>query len=176
MTRFLTKYMGSQALRSALMVVALMSLMTATVDAREFRRTAPIITPTSAPPGLNPVDKIQPVDRRVIEDAIQKLMDAWNTGGLENLLSDNFFDKARLLDAIAEDVPRDARIRILAVEGVQTLQQFVGPEDGDGFLLISVVTAIVRTQVEFDDPVLGFRRLEGRGEYVFEITMRAQLQ
>ena len=152
------------------------ALEAAAANAAQFRGSNRIQRPGAepeAPAGATRVEKPEPVPRNLIEEAVRELMGAWNTEKLERLLADSFFDRSRLLDAIVEDAPRDATIRILSVQNVQTLTQFTKPEGEDSTLVISTVSAVVRTQVEFNDPTSGFRRLEGTGEYLFEITMRA---
>jgi hypothetical protein len=161
-----------------LLAVAVLAcaLVTPAADAAQFRGSNRIERPGAepeAPAGATRVEKPEPVPRKLIEDAVRELMGAWNTEKLERLLADSFFDRSRLLDAIVEDAPRDATIRILSIQNVQTLTQFTRPEGEGSTLVISTVSAVVRTQVEFNDPTSGFRRLEGTGEYLFEITMRA---
>jgi hypothetical protein len=63
-------------------------------------------------------------------------------------------------------VPRDAVLRVLGVQGVQTLEQYVQADDSGQAMLVSRVSATVRTQVEFDDPAAGFQRREGTNEIV----------
>ena len=152
------------------------ALVSPAAEGAQFRGSNRIERPGAepeAPAGAKRVEKPEPVPKQLIEDAVRELMAAWNTEKLERLLADSFFDRSRLLDTIVEDAPRDATIRILSIQNVQTLTQFTRPEGEDSTLVISTVSAVVRTQVEYNDPTSGFRRLEGTGEYLFEITMRA---
>jgi hypothetical protein len=141
-------------------------------QAEQFRNFNTIRTPAALPPGTVPVEQVEPIDPSLIEQAVRDLMAAWNSGGLERMLSNDFFNKSRLLDAIAEDVPRNATIRILGIQAVQTLSQLERPEGPGTTIVISTVSATVRTQVEFEDPSTGFNRLEGLADYIFDITMR----
>jgi len=133
--------------------------------AQEFRNLKPIPTPAVAPKGAVPVAEVQAVDPQMARSVAQKVLKAWNSGGLDKYLSDDFYDKSRLTDAMTEKVPRDANVRVLSVRGVQTLQQF-----RKGNEIISTVSVTADTQVEFNDVNKGFRRLEGENEYILRIT------
>lgn len=141
------------------------------VEASGLRRINPINTPggSQAPAGFVQTQQQFKVERAVVVKAVHDLMDSWNTMGLEEYLSNSFFDKHRLLDDIDVFVPRHATIRVLSIQGIQTLQQFEKPDGPDKKTVISTVSATVCTQVEFNDPQEGFKRLEGEGEYVFII-------
>jgi len=134
-------------------------------DAQEFRKFNPIPTPGAAPKGATRVAAVQPVDTQMAKSAAEKVLKAWNSGGLDKYLSADFYDKSRLTDAMTEKVPRDANVRVLSVKRVQTLQQF-----RKGNEIISTVSVTADTQIEFNDVNKGFRRLEGENEYILRIT------
>jgi len=73
-------------------------------EAAQFRGFNTIRTPAALPPGTVPVERVVPIDQSLIEQAVRDLMAAWNSGGLERMLANDFFDRSRLLDAI---VPRE---------------------------------------------------------------------
>ena len=140
-------------------------------QAGEFRAFKPISTPGAAPGGAKPVAEVAPIDPGQAREVAEKVFKAWNSGGLEKYLADDFYDKSRLLDAIDEKVPRDAQIRIMSIQGVQTLQQYQRPMGtGEGKEIISTVSVTADTQIEFNDVIKGFRRLEGVNEYILRIT------
>jgi hypothetical protein len=66
-------------------------------------------------------------------------------------------------------LPRDAKLRVLGIESIQTLEQTIDVTPDDQQTRISVVTATVRSQLEFDDPVSGFTRLDGTNEFLLRI-------
>lgn len=134
------------------------------VQARTFRSIQPIARPSAVPDGAVAVDEMQPVPRHQVEQAVQAVARAWNSGELDPLLADSFVNKSRLLDTIAEVVPRDARLTILGIQAVSTLEQY-RQEDK----VVSRVSAVVRSQIEFNDPITGFQRLEGTGEWYFQV-------
>lgn len=157
---------------SAAVVLAMFAA--AATDAREFRVINPIVTPERIPQNAERIDRLRPVNRKLVEQAVRAMAEAWNSGRLDPILDpDRFYNKDRLLDTIAEVVPRDARLTVLSVGGVTTLEQYFQPRKGYKHQ-ISVVAAIVRTQIEFTDPEQGFLRLEGRNEFVFEIAERVR--
>ena len=128
-----------------------------------------------APSGAVKVEKIVPVDRAVVEQAIKKLFAAYrpNSRELENMLADKFRDKSRLLDTITDRVPRDAKLVVVGIQSIRTLTQYMKPDPATGTMLrVSTVTARVRSQLEYNDAVRGFQRLEGTNEYLLEVRQR----
>lgn len=136
--------------------------------AQEVRQFNRIPTPQAAPalpPGARALTVARPVSPRQVEEAVQRVATAWNTPLLGPLLAENFYDKQRLLDSLSVQVPRDAKLRVLGVQGIQTLGQYVQPGE-HGEQLVSRVSVTVRTQIEFNDPGSGLRRLEGDNELI----------
>lgn len=137
-------------------------------QSQEMRRFNRIVTPLAAPtlpPGARAVTSARPVSRAKVESAVQQIAASWNTPLLESLLAENFYDKRRLMDSLSTVVPRDAKLRVLAIQGIQTLNQYM-QAGAQGEQLVSRVSVTLRTQVEFNDPHDGFRRLEGDNEVV----------
>jgi hypothetical protein len=157
--------------RLALPLLALL-LAVAPVHAQETRPFQPIRSPhaLSLPAGAVPVAQVRPVPREVVTQGLQEILRAWNTPKLEQYLSDNFPDRSRLLDTLALRIPRDAVLRVLAVQGMQVLDQYRMPREGGGEDLITRMAVTVRLQVEFTDPALGFQRREGTNEFVLRLV------
>ncbi|OGT01098.1 MAG: hypothetical protein A3F73_12135 [Gallionellales bacterium RIFCSPLOWO2_12_FULL_59_22] len=137
---------------------------------RQLKRiaTPQLSTPQATqalPPGARAAASARPVSRAKVEAAVKQIASAWNTQQLEPLLAKNFYDKRRLMDSLGTIVPRDAKLRVLGIQGVQTLNQYV-QAGARGEQLVSRVSATLRTQVEFNDPSSGFRRLEGDNEVI----------
>lgn len=157
--------------------MAFLALSTDHVFSQEFRALRPIATPETAPlpAGAQPVDgAFVPVDRRAVEEATRDLLAKWNTPEFGDALAETFFDRTRLQDALDTAVPRDARLGLLSVQGVQTLDQQVVP-DPTGLpidTVVSTVSATVRLQAEFNDPSRGFQRREGVNELILRVTQR----
>ena len=135
--------------------------------AREFRVLNAIPAPARLPEGAAAVQEIKPVDRRIIEATVRKLAASWNTQDLEKYLGDDFYDKQRLSDNILNFIQRDGKLRVLGVQGQQTLQQYK-----EGGKLVSRVSVVVNTQIEFNHPTAGFQRFPGRTELVFKVKQR----
>jgi hypothetical protein len=103
---------------------------------------------------------------------IQKIFDAWNSGRIEDYLSSSMYDRARFLDALDSRVPRDARIRIMAIDSVQPLDDSYQLQEGENFKLIMTtrVSARVKTQIEFNEADGTFRRIEGKNEFIMRLN------
>ena len=149
-----------------LMLLVILAGITLQAQARSFRSIQPIAQPGPVPAGATPITAVQPIDRALVEQAVNDVARAWNSGELSGLLADDFASRSRLLDTIAEVVPRDATLTILGIQAVSTLEQY---RDAEG-TLVSTVSAVVRSQIEYNDPVSGYRRLEGIGEWLFRVT------
>ena len=108
----------------------------------------------------------RPIPASDIEAAVRDIAASWNTPALEPLLAENFYDKSRLLSALAAGVPRDAGLRLVSIQGSQILTQYTmaGPDGRPA--LYSRVSVTVRTQVEYNDPQKGFQRLDGTNDLV----------
>jgi hypothetical protein len=154
------------------------TILLQSATAQEFRSLRPIVTPgvqAPLPPGAQPVlGALIPINRRELEEAVRALLAKWNTPEFESTLAETFYDRTRLSDALNTIAPRDARLRVLSVQGIQTLDQHVLP-DNSGLpidTVVSRVSATVRTQIEFNDPTLGFQRREGVNEFLLRVTQR----
>ena len=148
------------------------------VSGRQFRHITPIAAPASSasalPAGATPVAETRPFTRSEIDPLVRDTLAKWNTAEMADTLAESFFDQNRLLDAVDARVPRDAKLTVQGIQGVQTLQQYnvpgSGGERGD---VVSIVSATVRTQLEFNDPQSGFVRRPGTSEFILEIRTPA---
>jgi hypothetical protein len=139
-------------------------------QAQESRTLNPIARPPAggaAPAAAVAPRSFHPVPPELVRAAVEKLVKAWNTPDLAPLLSERFPDKARLLDTLASQVPRDARLNLLAIQGIQVLEQRASPAaNGIEQEVVSRVSVTFRTQVEYNDPASGFQRREGVNEAI----------
>ena len=156
--------------------IFLLSLTGSPSQARQFRLLTPIASPetqgANLPKGAVAVEQRQPVMRGEVEPLIRDLVAKWNTGEMASTLSDRFYDASRLLDVMDTGVPRDAKLRIQSIQGIQTLQQYLMPADNDRQSLVSIVSATARTQLEFNSST-GLTRLPGTNEFILKITKAA---
>jgi hypothetical protein len=143
-------------------------------ESAEFRAYNLIPTPKVAPEKTRPVAQFQPVDRAVIEGAVQRFVNTWNTTAMDEMLDEMFYDRTRLQDNMSSKVPRDARLRLLSISMIQVLDQFVRPDPSGGSVMHSTISATLRTQIEFNDPALGFQRIEGINDLIFEIAQKLE--
>jgi len=114
---------------------------------------------------------------QLAREAMQRLVSSWNQGDTARFLSPSFVDRDRFITSWDGQVPRDARIRLLSVESAQALDQDNRIEGSPPTALHVSTRVSVRatTQIEFNDPALGFQRREGRNEYFFVIRQRISL-
>jgi len=141
--------------------------------ASEFRAYTPILTPGALPEhnALQVAKVIKPVSNKVMSNVVTGLIRAWNQNGLDKVLSNEFFDRTRLGDAMDNRVRRDAKLTVLSVQSIRTLNQHI-ESDKRGRLMVSLVSVTIRTQIEFNDPANGFQRREGLNEYIFRVKQR----
>ena len=111
----------------------------------------------------------QPIAATEIESAVRQIAASWGKSDLEPLLADNFNDKSRLLGSLAADVPRDAGLRVVSIQGSQILTQYTMADTDGQQSLYSRVSVTVRTQVEYNDAQKGFQRLDGTNDLILLI-------
>lgn len=157
--------------RTLAIAVAAVIGATAAMDAaaQEFRRFQPIARPEAPPPGFERVEPIDPVSGAMAEKAAKEIIASWNGPGLGEYVAEDFVDRDRLMDSMIEDVPRDANIRVLSTRSPQTVQQFRSTAGG-AQQTVSIVSVVAETQIEFQDPNAGFRRLRGENELLLRIV------
>ncbi|GAB5413680.1 MAG: hypothetical protein Cons2KO_12830 [Congregibacter sp.] len=143
-------------------------------DAREFRAIKPINAMAIMPEGAQPPQEFKPVPSELVDQAVEQLMEAWGTPQMQDYLSKDFFDKDRLTDVIDTLVPRDALVRVLSVQGIQTVQQWeeVAPNDPQTMLRVSRVSVVVRTQLEFTNVDGVLETKPGTTEYILKFKQR----
>ena len=157
------------------LVVPVILFLGMSAQAQEFRAIQPIATPVLAPgplaEGSRPVKKIIPLDRRVIEETMQEIARSWNTPDMSQNFAATLQDKDRLMDSMNAYAPVDAQLRLLSIGSYRVLAQEI-KEDDQGTQLISRISVIARTQVEYNDPENGFQRRPGEQEYIIKITQK----
>lgn len=157
-------------------LVCLLVFVSLIANARQFRSAKPIATPASAtfqlPEGARPVDEIVPLSREQVTPALNEVIEAWNGAALEETLSDDFYDASRLNYALDNIAPRNARLEVQSIEGVQTLQQYIedDPDRAGRERLVNRVSVTARTQIEFENAQGAFQRRSGVNEYLLKIT------
>jgi hypothetical protein len=154
--------------------LALVLVFTGVAEARQFRYNAPIATPEDQQASL-PNDAVaiaypRAIPRSEVETEIRKLLAKWNTPQMSETLSEQFYDKDRLIDAIGTKVPKDAVMRVQSIQAIQTLQQYHSPASyGVAGKEVTLVSAIVKTQIEFNGST-GLVKLPSTSEFTLEVT------
>jgi hypothetical protein len=154
-------------------VFVLVTCTVSSVQARQFRNISPIVTPdyqqANLPSGAVNISEPRAIKRSEIEPRLRELIAKWNTPQMPEMLAEQFYDKDRLMDSIGTKVPRDATMRVQSVQAIQTLQQYRTPAStGVAAREVSLVSAIVKTQIEFNGPT-GLVRLPGTSEFTLEV-------
>ncbi len=100
------------------------------------------------------------VSQRRIDYAMRQVVRTWNReyGGAE--LAFGFPQRDRLIDALQSRVPRDATLRLVAIDGWRVLVQAVV-----GNSLKTTVAVTARTRIEFTDATGRRQGREGVNEY-----------
>ena len=152
-------------------IVLCVVVITTGAVAGEFRHKQPIPTPLTTPSGGQGEPVVHPVDRALVEAAVETVFAKYNTPEFRQVLSKDFFNATRLGDAIYEKVPRDAIIRVLAVENIQGLEKrLILSPSGDPAFFTSIVSVTVFAQMEFTNTETGqFVSREGRNESILLI-------
>lgn len=161
---------------STLLSFLLFITISSTLHARNFRNIVKIpVAPVGFIKNNNSLItnrvSFKQIDRRVIEDSIRKIVASWNNNNLSEYLVDNFQDKSLLLNTIRRIVPRDAKLRVLSVQAVSTLEQKKLKLKGSKKRkILSVVIATVKLQLEFNDLLNGFVRLPHTSQFYLQVT------
>ncbi len=154
-------------LRAALALAALAALPAFAQEGRAFNPIARPAARPALPDGAVRTTPPVPVPRDVVELAVNQVAKAWNHRRLDAILAPGFSRRAELIDALETKVPRDATIRLTAIQGWQVLDQY-----RQAGLLVSRVSVTVRTQVEFNDATAGFQARDGVNEFVLTLRHR----
>lgn len=164
--------MTNSALLRLLLGIAV-STCSIDLNARGFRAISPIANPALESRAIESTEPATAIPRAAVASALDGIVSAWNNGQIGDQLSADFYDKTRLIDTLESDVPRDARLQLLSVRAVQTLSQQRTNDPEYGAIIVSQVSAVALTQLEFNDPDSGeFMRLEGENEFLLEIRQR----
>ena len=144
-------------------------------SARSFRQSQTIKTPDKITPSSvtseikgDTLDKSITLNRQIVLDAYKHIFNAWGKPEMNKMISDNFSDKKELMNAIADGVPFDAKLRFISMDSMRVLSQKKVANSKDE--VASIVTAEITTEVTYQDVSLGFQTIRGTGEYTIELV------
>jgi len=138
-----------------------------TQEARIFK---PIATPKKADEGEKKVSSPVLIPEQKINSLVKAMFNSWRRGGdFEKYLSDDFYNKDTLVDAMNYKVPVDAKIRVLSIRNTRVLEQYAKPLPNGHIEVTSTASVTADTQIEFNDVTRGLRKLDGENEYILEI-------
>jgi hypothetical protein len=156
------------------LLLAGLALVPLVAHAQTFRSIQPIPVPDEqtreairqggalrggAIPGL------RQIPREAVEDAVRRIYAAYNTPEFRQYLSERFYDPERLVSAIDEKVPREAKLRLLSINSAQTVSSRRARDEAGRDVTETLVMVVVRAQMEFTN-AQGFQRREGEQELV----------
>ena len=157
-----------------LAIITLLLMITGIVQlsdthARTFREFRQIPKPEALPNNAERVETIEPIGRELVERGVREILAAWNSGQLEGLLAEAFVNRQKLADTLITVVPRDAELGLLSLRSFSTLEQYKTDDPQKGQYRVSKVSTVVRMQVIFNDPQVGYQRLPNTSELIIEI-------
>ena len=159
-----------------------------TAQARQFRRMAPIpvqpsaevldpssgmsvLSPSGANATLQTIEELTPLNEQLIVNEVQKIVQSWNTAGLSTYLHEYFPQRFQLLSVLQRDIPRDAKLQMLAIQNISTLNQALGLTTGYNTRnRISTVVATVHLQLRFIDPFKGVVTLPHTSQFYLRVV------
>ncbi|MBI4357597.1 MAG: hypothetical protein HY559_06955 [Gammaproteobacteria bacterium] len=156
------------------LILCLFFLVGSLSQAAEFRSFSVIQGQGDSliPKGATPLETFEPVDPELLEAAFKKVLENYTNPKLSENLGESFYDKDRLLQTIAEVVPRDAVVELLTpLSSVQTLQQYRLPNPDGSYTLVSIVSFVAQTRLRFNTST-GIRNSDGTNEYRVEVRQK----
>jgi hypothetical protein len=169
------------------LVIFILIASVSSANASEFRSIRPIIQVSqmaskSASSQLAKIgnlgEKAEEAKRDAankVKEAVNEMVKDWNSGNIEKWLDGKFYNRTRFLDALQISDNKDAKLRLLAVESARVVDQKF-ELSGSELNFQTKVAVELLTQVEFSDPAKGFRRIEGRNEYIFCVRHHAGIK
>ncbi len=142
------------------------------INAQEARTFKPIPTPKNVSKMGRPMAQTIPVPEQKVNRMVKEMFNSWKRGTeFEKYLSEDFYNKDKLVDAMTYKVPVDAKARILSIKNTRVLEQYAKPSTKkDGRIEVnSIVSVTADTQIEFNDVNSGLRKLDGENEYIIRI-------
>jgi hypothetical protein len=154
-------------------LISLMILLSFPAYGQEMRQWSPIRTKAAIlhqlPPGATLVEPAKPLAAGTLSRTAEQISGTWNSPEFEKMLSDNFYDRSRLNDAMKTETAKDARLKVLNSHSASILNQAIVPDPQGGHLRVSNVSVILETRAEFNDPKNGFISAPGTNEMVMEV-------
>ncbi len=149
-----------------------LTLLPMHADADGFRRRLAVPSEKALPQGAERVERLQPLPRELIERAVRQFFAAYsNDRARMNEMLGDIYDRERILDGLGTRIPPDAKLRVMGVEAVQIVQQYIETDAGSGQRVrVSRVAVTVRGELTYNSRQYGFVRREGRSEYLLYVN------
>lgn len=126
------------------------------------------------PDGMRLVENAQTIDRNLVSrddvrSALEVLFRAWNTPNLSQYLARDFRQASRLIALFSGDVPISARLRLIALRSYTTLDARLVEDRTGEQLIMATVRATASSRIEYTNKTLGYRQLNGEGDYYLRL-------
>jgi hypothetical protein len=115
-------------------------------------------------------------DRQRVQQALEQVLTAWNSGGLQHYLATDFYDGQRLTDNLAQRIPQDAKLKLMQLEGFQIIKDEVVSTQNQEQARAWLTSVDAVTQIEFNDPLAGFVQLRGKQRFTLRLFDFAERQ
>ena len=108
-------------------------------------------------------------DRQRIQQALEQVLVAWNSGSLQHYLATDFYDGHRLSQNLAQRIPQDAKLKLMQLEGYQLLKDEMVTTRNQEHARAWLASVDAVTQIEFNDPLAGFVQLRGKQRFTLRL-------
>jgi hypothetical protein len=158
---------------TVILALVCLSLGSSQAWTREMRTFKRIITPQSQkldlPDNAERVETPGDFNRDIIKESLEQMNKTWNSPGFSDMVSDKFYDKAKLNDAMAQTSKYGTTLKLEGMQNIQVLDQYVVQNPDGTRQRVSKVSAVVRTRSEFEDGAAGKVSSPGTNEIIFEV-------
>lgn len=125
-------------------------------------------------PGAHMVEPPQPLPAGTINHFAETVANTWNTADFQKLVSESFYNKSRLDDAMGAQTAKDAQLKILGKHNASILSQIITPDQNGGRLRVSVISVVLDSRAEFTDARNGFVSVPGTNEMIMEVVEKIE--
>ena len=115
-------------------------------------------------------------DRQRVKQALEQVLSAWNSGGLQDYLATDFYDGRRLSENLAQRIPQNAKLKLMQLEGYQIIKDEVVSTQNHEHARAWLTSVDAVTQIEFNDPLAGFVQLRGKQRFTLRIFDYSELR
>ncbi|MCX8110338.1 MAG: hypothetical protein N3D15_03695 [Syntrophorhabdaceae bacterium] len=165
-------------MKKIIIITGIFMFIALEVTAQELRPFNPIRTQASITgtllPGAQVVEPTKPLPDKVISSSADTIASSWNTLDFQKMVSDRFYNRSRLIDAMNTETAKDAKLKVLNTHSANIISQAIVPDSDGGKLRVSTVSIVMETRAEFNDPKQGFISAPGTNEMLIEVVEKIE--